>query len=774
MSDRRQFLRGASVIGVASWCKGLLAQSQDSVGATQANEITPSNNISTAIKPDAIVLENAELRLVINANGSAHSLIHKPTGQECLAKGTGETMFNVTQYRPYDNELQLAYPAKLTQFAANQVQRKGDSLIVRFENVGYEATIGIKITNAYIAFRLEGLKYIGYTHLRPKEKTPLDETVFIQLPILDRKNLGEWLNVMWDDKVAVNLLGTDPVTQIDAKARAGYHLFQAGTLDEVQLEGAGAALITTTPSQLLDRIAQVEEDFDLPRGVESRRREESKYSYYQAMSMKPTDIERQVHFAKMGGFRLMSVYCMSFSETVGHFPWRKEYSRGMEDLKDAIAKISDAGIIPGLHILYTMANEMDPYVSGEPDPRLNLFHSFTLAESVDAAVTSIPVEESPRLCTMAEGKRIIRIQNELISYKRYSTKPPYQFEGCERGVLSTKVASHERSSRVGLLDMYGGGPPEWLFMRFAQNTSLQAEVAERLQEIYKQAKFKFMYFDGAEQVPAPYWYTIPLAQKIMYEKLQPLPLFSEGSCKAHFSWHMISRGNAFDTAVPEEMKGATRAYPATEIQKAVNDFTRINFGWVGYWSPSEKTIGTQPDMLEYITSRAAAWDCPISLSQGSPDLVTALELHPRTPDNMEVIRRWEEVRAKDWLTEAQKVELRNLDQEHTLLINEHGKFELVPWEQIEIAGSLKGAPRGFIFEREGSVMVAYWHCSGEGTLDLSLGIKQMTLMRELGKSLQIKGNAKDAKLPLGERRYLKFHNLSRQQVTAAFQEAKVL
>jgi hypothetical protein len=774
MSDRRQFLKSAGVLGAASLWPKSAPQIQTEVQVPSTPNSSDASGSQANSDSDAVVLENREMRLVFNANGSARSLLHKASGQECLAQNTAESAFNLTQYRPYDNELQLTYPAKITQFNAKHIRRDGDRLIVRFDKVGYEAAIALKITEAYISFRLEKLTYTGYTDIRPKEETPIDESVFLQLPVRDRKNYGDWLNVIWDESVAVNLLATDVMTQIDGKVRDGYHLLQAGSVGEVQLEGVGAALIVTIPSQLLDRIAKVEEDFDLPRGVESRRCEESRFSYYQAMSLTPEDAERQIRFAKMGGFRLMNVYCFAFSKTAGHFPWRPEYPRGIEDLKDIISKVISAGIIAGFHILYTMANEYDAYVSPEPDPRLNLLRSFTLSEKVDASATSIPVEENPRLCAIADGTRVIRIQNELIYYKRYSIQPPYRFEGCERGALGTRSAAHEKSSRVGLLDMFGDSSPEWLFMRFSQNTSVQNEVAERIAEIYKQAQFKFMYFDGAEQVPAPYWHTIPRAKQLVYDKLIPKPLFAEGSCKSHFSWHILSRGNAFDTAVPEQIKAATRAYPAEEVQLAANDFTLINFGWIGYWAPSKETIGTQPDMVEYVTSRAAAWDCPVSLSRGEPELLEALEMHPRTPDNLEVFRRWEDVRARNWLTEKQKMDLRNLDQEHTLLMNEKGEFELLPWKQIAIAGTETALARGFIFEYEGSVWVSYWHTAGEGALELSLGTNQMTLMREPAKQLTIVGNNKQVRLPLGERRYVRFAEVPREQVIAAFRSARVL
>ena len=763
MSDRREFLKSAGLLGLAPWSKGLPAAAH---GSDLRSEDEPAADAAVPLEADAIVLENSEMRLVVSSSGAAQSLIHKPSGQECLEKDAGVPMFTVTQYRPYDNELQLAYPAKLSHFPAEHVRREGDSLIVRFALVGYEAAIGIKITDAYIAFRLQSLTYKGYTQLGPKVKTPIDETLFVQLPVRKRKNLGEWLNVMWDDEVAVNVLATDPFAQIDADARDGYSLFRAGTVQEVQLEGVGAALITTKTAHLLDRIARVEEDFNLPRGVESRRCKEYKFSYFEILAMTPQDVDQHIKFAKMSGFRTMNVYYMAFAKIAGHFPWLPEYPNGMQDLIDVVAKIKAAGIIPGLHIHYNKAHIEDAYVTPKPDPRLNLRYSFNLAADIDARTTVIQIEEDPRLCTMDDGRRILRIQNELITYERYSSAQPFQFENCQRGALGTHASSHEIGSRVGLLDM-----DVWpLFVRFTQNTTIQAEVAERLAEIYQRAGFKFVYFDGAQSVPPPYWYTVSRAQWIVNERFQPRPLFAEGACKSHFSWHILTRGNAFDVFKPEMMKAATRAYAGAEAPRAAKDFTSVNFGWIKYRAPSSETIGTQPDMLEYVTSRAAGWDCPIALMSD----LAAMDAHPRTPDNLEVIRRWEDVRARMGLTQEQKMSLRNLNQEHMLLIDEKGDFELASCFQIEnVAG--KDAPgRAFIFERDGNVWVAFWHTSGEGTLELPWGVKKTNLMRELGKPLPVKENGKELQLPMGERRFLEFYNATRQEVIFAFQSAKIV
>jgi len=760
MSNRRTFLKHAGVLSLASWPENLPADSQNK-GKQTAGAGTPP-----ATESPGIVLENAEMRMVISRAGFAQSLIHKATGQECLAKNTATPMFTVTQYRPYDNELQLAYPAKAKQFPVERVRREGDRLIVNFALVGYEAAIRLQITDAYIGFQLETLTYHSPNLLRPKPKTPIDETLFVQLPVRDRKNFGEWLNVMWDDAVAVNLLATDPYAKIDGDPRQGYHLFRAGTVDAVKQEGVGAALIVTQTSHLLDRIARVEEDFDLPRGVESRRCQAYKHSYYEVLKTTPGEIDQHIQYAKMGGFRLMDVYYLAFAKSVGHFPWRPEYPQEMTDLQGVVKKIGDAGMIPGIHIHYNKAHKEDAYVTPVPDRRLNLTERFTLAESVDAAATSIPIDQNPRTCTMDDKRRILKVQNELINYERYTTSPPYRFEGCERGALGTRAAAHELGALVGLLDV-----DTWpAFVRFTQDTNIQEEVAERLRRIYAEAGFKFVYFDGAEDVPPPYWYTVSRAQWIVHKDLDPQPLFAEGACKSHFSWHILTRGNAFDTFKPEVMKQGVQVHPADEIQRVTKDFTSINFGWIGYWTPGSETIGTQPDMLEYVTSRAAAWDCPVSFTGPLPEL----QAHPRTPDNLEVMRRWEDVRARAWLTPQQKLALRNLKQEHLLLVNERGEFELAPYEQIEKVAGAEKPGRAFIFERQGNIWVVYWHTCGEGMMEIPIAAKRLKLMRELGKPLAVNGDGKSARLPLGERRFLQCAGMTRREVIAAFRDGKLV
>lgn len=389
-----------------------------------------------------------------------------------------------------------------------------------------------------------------------KRATEIDEFALLRLPVKERTYFGEWLNVAWDDKVAVNLLGADIATKIDAYQNRGYRLLYAGMESRVQLMNTQAVLITTTPETILDNIDVVERDYNLPLGARSRRSEAYKHSYYELRNVATDNIDQHLRYAKQGGFKMVVIYYTDFASSMGHFPWNSRFPNGMEDLKHIAGKIRAAGMIPGFHIHYNKAAKNDPYVSPVPDHRLNLVRAFTLSSAIDATTTTLYVEENPAGSTMEDGRRFLKMGNELVTYENYTTEPPYAFTGCGRGALGSTNKALEKGFKFGLLDV-----DTWpLFVRFDQNTSIQAEVAERIATIYREAGFEFVYFDGAEDVHPPYWYNVSKAQLAVYDKLDPKPLLSEGALKSHFGWHILTRGNAFDLFRPEDIREATNRY----------------------------------------------------------------------------------------------------------------------------------------------------------------------------------------------------------------------
>jgi hypothetical protein len=722
---------------------------------------------------DDVVIENDEIKLIISHDGCAKSLIHKPTGTECLIGSRRVPVSTITEPRPYQNEVKLAYPNKRTTFKSNAVRKEGDKLVISYELIPWEATVSVKIAPDYMAFTLEAFNLTedyGITMTEP----PISEMWFLRLPVKELGHWGDWLNVIWDDKVAVNVLAADPCANADSEEGEGYRILQAGVDEKVKLTGVTAVLITCAKESLLNKIAKVEGDYNLPGGVDSRRHDLYNASYYSAYNLTPANVDEHIKYAIMGGFRLMKIGYSSFLDSrgyrlIGNYDvYRPEYPNGKADLKAILSKIKAAGITPGCHFLHSHIGRDSKYVTPAADHRLNLLRIFTLSEPLGKTDTTIYVEQNPQGSTMAGNRKVLKIGGELVSYKSYTTSPPYMFTGCVRGIDETTINSQPAGYMFGLLDVSEFGATS---VYIDQYSDLQDEVAEGIADIWD-AGFEFFYFDGSEGVNPPFWYHVAGAQYRVFSKLKPEPVFAEGAAKTHFSWHMITGGNAFDVFPPEKLKEETIKHPFREAPRMQDNFTRLNFGWLGYWVPGEKTIGTQPDQLEFVTSKAAAWDCPVSISTNP----TALAKHPRTSDNFEVFRRWEEVRAKKWLTEQQKQLLRNAEQEFTLLLNEKNEPELVPYDKIMNVANESRDIIAFTFERNKEIYAVYWHISGDKKIDLPVKSSDITLMESIGKEFQIQAgqSGNNTVLPVGNRRYIKTSTLSKDALVEAFGKAKIV
>jgi hypothetical protein len=675
--------------------------------------------------PD-IILENEFCRLTLGEDAVPRSLILKADGADLLSDRELLPFFSVTQDRPFNNEVKLAHPNKKTVFPANRVRAEktesGWRLTVGFELAPYEALVDVTCAPRYLAFRLTDFLvppdgYPGLCMATP----PTASMRLAQFPIPGTKHFGAWLNVSHDDAHAVALIAGDPRLMVDSEKRrtkdGDYRILTAEVRREIGLKNIPAVLIASPAPSFLDAVDDMERDLGLPRGVESRRSDAVNASIYWTADCTPLNVDEHIRYAKMGGFRLMLLYYTSlFREKGGYalngdYDWRDEYPEKKADLRKMLEKIKAAGITPGLHFLQTHIGLSSRYCTPDADGRLNLTRRFTLSADVGTEDTEIPVEQNPDGCVADTGARILSFGGELIFYEGYTAEKPCRFTGCTRGCRGTTVRSHPKGERGGLLDVSEFGASSCYL---DQETSLGDEVADKIADVWNEG-FRFCYFDGSEGTNAPYEYYVPLGQYRVWKKFSPAPLFTEGAAKAHFSWHHLSGGNAFDIFPPSVFKDMIRKYPAEEAPRMREDFTRLNFGWWGFWTPAGREDGgTQADLVEFGTSRAAAWDCPVTVQTN----LSAFRSHPRIRDIMEVFRRWEDVRARHLLTDGQKAALKDLSTEHVLLKNKADGYDLLPCREIETGSA---AIRAFLFEREGRRCVIFWHLSGEGTLRIALG-----------------------------------------------------
>ena len=700
-----------------------------------------------AMSAQNLVFENDHFSLVVGADAIVKELRLKATNEDCLDHTEEISLFSLTEDRPYNNEIKLAHPNKRTTFEANRLRREGNRLIVGFEQILFEAAVEVTITNAYISFTLSEFivpqeAFDGLAMSPP----PVAEFRLLQLPIRNREHFGEWLNVMWDDSAAINVLGTGPFTKIDSHKRKTHRLLTADAVRELKLEGCSAALIAAPVEKLLDCIDAVEQDYALPHGVVSRRNtKDINSSIYWTDSIAPQNVEAQIALAKQMGFKKMLIFYSAFCKNdvgydhCGDYEFNDAYPNGSDDLKVVLEALRHAGITPGMHILHTHIGIKSRYVTPIADHRLHLTRHFTLAKPLSNTDTEIYVSQNPRGTVMHPQCRVLKFGGELIEYTAYTTIPPYRFTGCKRGHFDTTVTAHDVGTIGGVLDISEFGATS---VYIDQDTDLQDEIADKIAALYDLG-FEFLYFDGSEGTNAPFEFYIPYAQYRIYQKLKRPPLFCEGAAKAHFSWHMLSGGNAFDVCLTRYFKGNLLRHQLPEAQRMADDFTRINFGWWGLFDDS------QPHLFEYGTSKAAAWSAPVTIYSRLPRFYTALPhsaAGARSTDNYEVLRRWENVREQRLLTDEQLLALRDPDTEYTLLINEDGQYELVRYYPLNTPDHIIA----YTFDRRGRTYVVYWHPSGEDNLQLPQEIDDLRCEKTLGLPLTTAEN----QVPLSDKHYV--------------------
>ncbi len=686
--------------------------------------------------PDgSIVIENRHFSLTVGKNALAESLILKKNGRELLDKSASIPIFSLTENRPFNNEIKLMYPNKRTVFGAKSVELVDGRIKVYFDLVTFGAWVDVEIEDEYVILRLGDFIITstdfevvpGCGRKLNMDIPPVQEFRLLSLSVKRMKNFGQWLNVTWDDDAAVAVIGTSTATRIDNEKRDnGALTLTADAIRGIKLVGCSCALICTEGGEsMLDAIDVMEEVLDLPRGVKSRRDPNNKTSILRVSGYyvcEPESFDYVINIAKKCGITKMLFYKEYFFKPsrdgyllCGDYDYNDRFPNGPADVKAFLDKIKAAGITPGLHFLQTHIGIESRYVTPVADHRLNLTAHFTLAKPLSKTDTTVYVEQPTADAPMHIDCRVLQFGGELIHYESYTTEPPYAFLGCKRGHFGTNVTEHPVGQIGGTLDVSEFGATS---VYIDQKTSLQDEVSAKIADLYN-CGFEFCYMDGSEGTPTPHDYHVSNAQYRTIKLFDNPPRFCEGAAKTHFGWHWMSGGNAFDVFKTENFKKHLTEFPFDEARQMQEDFTRVDFGWWYFFEDIE------PDIYEYGMSRAASYDCPITLICPVTRQISA---NKRSKDNFEVIRRWEEYRPR--LTEEEKLALRDIEKEYTLIKTDDG-LVLLPYERME-------APEGitaYAFEYNDRSYVTLWHKNGSGDLTLPVGAADIIYKDEFDGSL---------------------------------------
>ncbi len=82
----------------------------------------------------------------------------------------------------------------------------------------------------------------------------------------------------------------------------------------------------------------------------------------------------------------------------------------------------------------------------------------------------------------------------------------------------------------------------------------------------------------------------------------------------------------------------------------------------------------------------------------------------------------------------------------------------------------------FTFEHNHDPYVVYWHISGDKELELPVKPAALTLMSSIGSELPAQPGAdgNSTILPVGNRRYVKAHQASKDELITAFKNARIV
>lgn len=381
---------------------------------------------------------------------------------------------------------------------------------------------------------------------------------------------------------------------------------------------------------------------DQPNKTSDRIRE----SYLFLTSFSAAQFEEAMAIVRRGGFKHVLLGEESWCESTGHYGVsKKNFPGGLPQLIDTVQRFKAEGVTVGFHVLAASISYKDAYITPVPDPRLyNDVHT-TLAAELNETTTTIYITDTPKHFPEEDGSymgrgRVLQIGHELITYTTRTLTTPFAFEGCTRGHLGTRPASHTAGARVShLARTYG-------YHYFDADTTLLDEVATNFAHVANACDIDMVYFDGMERMQEPHARYNARLITAFSEKLNRKDILIQASSFSHFSWQKLGRSASADGH--GDLKGylEERAPSFTSFKKL---HMPLDIGWYyGY------DVNATPDQFEYILGTTIGYDSSMSFQVSVP----AAARHPWTGEILDLIKRYEQLRLSGDIDDSIREKLR--------------------------------------------------------------------------------------------------------------------
>ncbi|MGC9319883.1 MAG: hypothetical protein ACP5KN_17760, partial [Armatimonadota bacterium] len=646
-------------------------------------------SLAAAAAAEPMVVETADLRLEIGETGELVSLTSPHTegelgrpGEPVAVAHTAERQIDATAVTGGDGQMRLEF---------------GDE---------FAATLSWEDAGGLAVFTLETVE---------GEPVRLD---WLCLPLREGGELLCHRHVVrTDDGRAVAMIAR---TQDCLVTGDGTPRLSASVSREVSMGPTRVAVAVAPWDEIPDRIAAAEGLLGIPVGMAAKRSDAARGSYLMISGVSHENADTVIDWAKRGGFGSILILHGTWGHFGRHYAVPEStFPGGIDQLRETIDRIHAAGLLAGAHMFSSKVPKHSAYTEAG-DVRgfwedLHLELAEGLAADGDRIVTTGPPADWP----VTQGTRDIRIGDELMTYTALSLEEPFGFTGVSRGAYGTEPAAHEVGAQVAHV---ATDESRGIFI-IDQTTDLLDRHASDIARTYNAAGFDWIYFDGAEDVHPPRWWTTSNAQMAVVERLDREPQIVQMAASAPFSWHLATRVGQRDyfwvsPSYKDEVDDAVeRSWPRAQRELMVADL-----GWFPLRPPSEHVRATQVDDVEYLCARALATDSAYSILTS----VDRMERVPCLDAILHLMSRYEHHKFAGTFPDEVKQRLLQPRQDFMLVERDGAEPRLLAAREMPYVGGTSHLVRAFMTERyDGVTTVSLAPVAGAATIQFSLDPRRL-------------------------------------------------
>lgn len=688
-----------------------------------------------------LVIDTEMLRLAINEDGTLQSL--RMAGSE-------------TELGRPGLPIALARTDEVIQVTSVAVD--GQRLTYTFGDTGIRAVVSWEDVGGMPVFTLHEI-----------EGAP-ERLDFLTVPVLEGGQL-RCANraVETPDGGGVALIGA---TQECLIAGDGTPRLFAAYSAEVPVLPLRAGLLAARWDAMPEAIMAAEEHFDIPLGMRAKLSDAARGTYLMIGGVTHANVDQVIYWASRGGFGSI----LMLHGTWGHYGRRyavpeAAFPGGIQQLTAAIDRMHDAGLLAGAHMFSSKFPKHS--LNNVPDAETRFWEDqhVILARPLDAEADRIFTTEPPTRWPVTTGTRDIRIGGEMMTYTSLVLEEPFGFSGVERGAYGTVARAHEAGAEV------------WHVMTdearnifiINQDTDLLDEHTANIARTYNAAGFDWIYYDGAEDVHPPRWYTTSNAKLAVIEKLEREPALTQTAASGPFSWHLVTRVGQRDYFwVSPWYKDEIDDAIARGWARARRDLMVADLGWfpLNVRGPGGEHIRpTQVDDVEYLCARALASDSAYSILTSVDRMKQATALDAL----LHVMARYEHHKFAGTFPESLKARILEPRQDWMLIEREGEEPRLVNVREMPYVGGSGHLVRAFITTspHRGVNTVSLAPVRANAQIEFSLDPRRLTFTDYAGNPLEVEVRpGARVVVPVRTRVFMHCDGISSHEIRGALRSAR--